>query len=153
VLVWTRELVQFVGEMAAEYSRKAGEQSNSIKFVTGNIEPFGQQAYAFSRGSAWRHDIAAAYNTFNGVFLWSDPEDDEIARKLTEEYHTAIQEKAVELSVSKRQGGPDMFYPPNYSMGITTSSAIYGPNMPRLQEIRKRVDPDNLVSLTGGFKI
>ncbi|KAH6904220.1 hypothetical protein BKA70DRAFT_1565942 [Coprinopsis sp. MPI-PUGE-AT-0042] len=153
VLSWTREIVEFIGETAAEYSIKAAQQSKSIKLVTGNIEPFGQQAYAFNRGSAWPHDPSAPYNTFNGLFMWSDPADDEIARSLTEEYHNKIHEKAVSLGVSKRQGEPEVYYPPNYSMGITPSSVIYGPNMPWLQEVRTRVDPDNLISLTGGFKV
>jgi hypothetical protein len=139
--------------MAAEYSIKAAQQSKSIKLVTGNIEPFGQQAYSFNRGSAWPHDPSAPYNTFNGLFMWSDPADDDIARTLTEEYHNKIHEKAVALGVSKALGEPEVYYPPNYSMGITPSSAIYGPNMPWLQDVKNRVDPDNLISLTGGFKL
>lgn len=139
--------------MAAEYSLKAAQQSKSIKFVTGHIEPFGLQAYSFNRGSAWPHDISAPYNTFNGVFLWSDPEDDKIARRLTEEYHNRIHDKAVSLGASKAKGDPEVHYPPNYSMDITPSSLIYGHNTKWLREVQKRVDPDDLVSLTGGFKL
>ncbi|KAH6903182.1 hypothetical protein BKA70DRAFT_1155463 [Coprinopsis sp. MPI-PUGE-AT-0042] len=152
VLSWTREVIEYIGEMATEYSIKAAQQGKSIKLVTGNIEPFGPQAYSFNRGSAWPHDPSQPFNTFNGLFMWTDPADDEVAFKLTEEYHNKIHEKAVSLGVSNRQGS-EVYYPPNYSMGITPPSMIYGPNMPWLQELKTRLDPDNIISLTGGFKI
>lgn len=137
--------------MATEYSVKAAQQSKSIKLVSGNIEPFGPQAYGFNRGSAWPHDPSSPYNTFNGLFMWSDPADDEIAFKLTEEYHNKIWQKAVLLGISKPQG--EVFFPPNYSLGITHPRMIYGPNMQWLQELKTRIDPDNIIGLTGGFKI
>ncbi|KAH6906113.1 hypothetical protein BKA70DRAFT_1499246 [Coprinopsis sp. MPI-PUGE-AT-0042] len=151
VLSWTREIVKYIGEMATEYSMKAAQESKSIKLVSGNIEPFGPQAYGFNRGSAWPHDPSQPFNTFNGLFMWSDAADDEVAFKLTEEYHNKIHEKAVELGISR--GKDEVFYPPNYSMGITPPSMIYGPNIPWLKDLKTRLDPDNIIGLTGGFKI
>ncbi|KAH6904203.1 hypothetical protein BKA70DRAFT_1193475 [Coprinopsis sp. MPI-PUGE-AT-0042] len=125
------------------------QQSKSIKLVTGNIEHSVNKLTRFNRGSAWPHDPSAPYNTFNGLFMWSDPADDEIARALTEEYHNKITRRPSRLVCRSDRVSQRYTTLPNYSMGITPSSMIYGPNMPWLQEVRSRVDPENLVSLTG----
>jgi hypothetical protein len=110
-----------------------------------------------------------AFNTFNGLFIWDDPRDDELLTRLTLEYHAKIWEKAIELGVSRRD---DAFFPPNYvricpprtrsrdpdvyvlqSQTITPITQIYGPNLPRLQAIKRRVDPFDLIGLTGTFTI
>ncbi|KAJ3506903.1 hypothetical protein NLJ89_g6600 [Agrocybe chaxingu] len=151
ILTWTREIIEYIGEQAVETSIKVAQQSRSGTLVSGNIEPFGTQAYSFSRGSAWPHDTAHPYNTFNGLVMWSDPRDDKILFDLTIEYHTKIWEKAIELGISRPKG--EVFFPPNYSQGITPVEQIYGPNLGWLRELKKKVDPWNLISLTGGFKI
>jgi hypothetical protein len=109
------------------------------------------------------------FNTFNGLFVWEDPRDDELLFRLTLEYHAKIWEKAIELGVSRRD---DAFFPPNYvcirplptrsrdldvfalqSQSITPITQIYGPNLPRLQAIKRRVDPFDIIGLTGAYRI
>ncbi|KAH6907376.1 hypothetical protein BKA70DRAFT_1285569 [Coprinopsis sp. MPI-PUGE-AT-0042] len=151
VITWTRELVQSIADLAKEYSIKAAQQSKSITFLTNNLDPFGPRAYSFNRGSAWPHGPSNPYNTFNSLWQWTDPRDDQIAFDLTVEYHDKVWERAIELGVSRPEG--EAFYPPNYSQGVTPPSMIYGPNLPWLKEVKKTVDPDNIIALTGGFKI
>ncbi|KAH6904400.1 hypothetical protein BKA70DRAFT_1432153 [Coprinopsis sp. MPI-PUGE-AT-0042] len=151
ILSWPREIVKFIGETAKEYSIKAAQQSRSIKLVTGSVPPFGPQAYSFNRGSAWPHDPSQPFNTFGGLFQWTDAEDDEVAFSLAVEYHDKIWKKGIELGISKGEG--EVFYPPNYSQSITPPSMIYGDNLPWLHELKKTVDPDDIISLTGGFKV
>ncbi|KAH6904401.1 hypothetical protein BKA70DRAFT_1507885 [Coprinopsis sp. MPI-PUGE-AT-0042] len=151
ILSWPREIIKFIAETATEYSIKAAQQSRSIKRVTGSVPPFGPQAYSFNRGSAWPHNSSEPSNTFGGLFQWSDAEDDEVAFSLVVEYHNKIWEKAIELGISKGEG--EVFYPPNYAQSITPPSMIYGDNLPWLHELKNKVDPDDIISLTGGFKI
>lgn len=41
----------------------------------------------------------------------------------------------------------------NYATEGTPVSRIYGSNLPRLQKIKARYDPGNIMSLAGGWKI
>lgn len=41
----------------------------------------------------------------------------------------------------------------NYAVEGTPVSRIYGSNLPRLQEGKERYDPENVMSLAGGWKI
>jgi hypothetical protein len=69
------------------------------------------------------------------------------------EYHAKVWEKAIEMGVSRPEG--EAFYPPNYAQGVTPPSMIYGSNLPWLKEVKKSVDPHDIIALTGvqGFKI
>ena len=151
------------------YSKRVAVESRSGSLVSANVEPFLPVAYSFDRGAAYPHSPSMPFNTFNGLFIWEDPRDDELMFGLAVEYHTKIWEKAIELGVSRREA----FFPPNYvriqsimrrccasnlccafqSQSITPVTQIYGPNLPRLQTIKRRVDPFDLFSLTGGYKI
>jgi hypothetical protein len=137
--------------LAKEYSIKAAQQSRSITVLTNNLDPFGPRAYSFNRGSAWPHGPSNPYNTFNSLWQWTDARDDQIAFDLTVEYHDKVWERAIEMGVSRPEG--EAFYPPNYAQGVTPPSMIYGPNLPWLKEVKKSVDPHNIIALTGGFKI
>ncbi|KAH6890861.1 hypothetical protein BKA70DRAFT_1538144 [Coprinopsis sp. MPI-PUGE-AT-0042] len=151
IMTWTRELLVSVAELAKEYSIKAAQQSKSIRAFTNEFDPFGPRAYSFDRGSAWPHGPSNAFNTFTCLLQWSDAGDDQLAFDLAVEYHDKVWEKAIELGVSRPEG--EAFYPPNYSQDVTPPSRIYGPNLPWLKEVKARVDPDNIIALTGGFKI
>ncbi|KAH6907375.1 hypothetical protein BKA70DRAFT_1490921 [Coprinopsis sp. MPI-PUGE-AT-0042] len=151
IITWTRELLLSIADLAREYSIMAAQQSKSIKTLTNDLDPFGPRAYSFDRGSAWPHGPSNAYNTFTCLWQWSDASDDELAFDLTVEYHEKVWEKAIELGVSRPEG--EAFFPPNYSQGVTPPSKIYGPNLQWLKEVKMRVDPDDIIALTGGFKI
>ena len=42
---------------------------------------------------------------------------------------------------------------PNYAIFDTPLVDLYGTNLPRLQTIKAAVDPQNVMGLTGGFKL
>ena len=46
----------------------------------------------------------------------------------------------------------DAYVYPNYAIFGTPLEKMYGANVPRLQAIKKAVDPENVMGLAGGFK-
>jgi hypothetical protein len=42
---------------------------------------------------------------------------------------------------------------PNYALFDTPLEDLYGANLPRLRTIKKVIDPENVMDLTGGFKL
>ena len=42
---------------------------------------------------------------------------------------------------------------PNYATWDAPLERIYGPNLEKLREVKRRVDPDDVMGLAGGFKI
>ena len=41
----------------------------------------------------------------------------------------------------------------NYAMGDTPVERIFGDSLPQLQAIKQKYDPDNVMSLAGGWKL
>ena len=68
----------------------------------------------------------------------------------------AIEESANYLAAIARQEGLLIDNPPtlygNYANARTPLVGIYGENLPRLQALKGRIDPGNVMSLAGGFK-
>ena len=59
-----------------------------------------------------------------------------------------VQAKAVQEGQSRWD---DILYP-NYALTDTPLELVYGSNVQRLQEIAAKFDPDDVMSLTGGFR-
>lgn len=64
-----------------------------------------------------------------------------------------IRAKAVELGQKKAAvgyNGTSKY--PNYSAGWTTGQELFGANVEKLREVKRRWDPRDVMALTGGFK-
>lgn len=60
------------------------------------------------------------------------------------------------LLETARSEGQDLSacpYYPNYAAAATPVDEMYLGNLPVLKALKKRYDPDNVMGLTGGFKI
>jgi len=80
---------------------------------------------------------------------WEDPLYDN-------EFLAALEESVNRLSVVAKAEGlliddPSAFYG-NYVIDKTPLVDIYGENLPRLQELQAKIDPNNVMGLSGGFK-
>ncbi len=70
-------------------------------------------------------------------------------------FHDAIHRSAKRIRDVAIQDGQEITHAPlypNYAIFDTPLRDIYGANVDKLHRLRKRVDPDNVMELTGGFK-
>ncbi|KAF5348021.1 hypothetical protein D9758_010033 [Tetrapyrgos nigripes] len=74
ILSWPLELIEYICDLAIEYSSQIATKTQSSAQVTGNVEPFLIDTYGHGRDSAWPHDTSGPFNTFNGLFVWTKGE-------------------------------------------------------------------------------
>ena len=82
-------------------------------------------------------------------FGWADPLYDD-------EFVAAVEESANRLAAVAKAEGLLINDPPalygNYVNAKTPQTKIYGDNLPCLQALKAKVDPDNVMGLSGGFR-
>lgn len=98
--------------------------------------PVSEMAYAS------RHDTALIVPDYR----WDDPKMDETMREEAREFTAFVREKLQELRVAadvQDDGQRDVtaMYP-NVSSGVEKVKSVYGPNLERLQTLKKKYDPD-----------
>ena len=85
----------------------------------------------------------------NVWFEWEGPEYDQV-------YYDAVMASTRHLEelVAQEQGRylNDMPMYNNYASSDTPLERIYGDNLPTLQEIARKYDPNRIMTLAGGFK-
>lgn len=102
---------------------------------------------AYPPDSARNSAVAAAPMFI--FFGWADPEYDA-------EYLPAITETATRLRnlISREQGALFENSPRygNYAIFGTPLASMYGENVPVLQELKKKYDPQGVMNLAGGWR-
>ncbi|KAG6810664.1 hypothetical protein H0H92_010846 [Tricholoma furcatifolium] len=71
-------------------------------------------------------------------------------------FHNAIKESASrirEVALEEGQTIPGYAVYPNYALYDIPLENLYGKNLPRLRELKKVVDPNNVMDLAGGFRL
>lgn len=133
---------------SAQSRRKSGI------FFSYNIEPFLPSYLSHANSpSAWpttttRRSIQPP-NPLLVYFGWTEARDDDY-------FVSAVEESVNRLSVVAQADG-SLSSPPlplygNYVDFKTPLVDIYGDNLPVLQALKAKIDPDNVMGLAGGFK-
>ncbi|ESK82228.1 putative fad dependent oxidoreductase [Moniliophthora roreri MCA 2997] len=143
--------VGILDEMKTQFKRiiaetKAGNHS-FIALTTGP-EPFAQPN-GHSTDSAYPHPPGRFVCPSVLEVHWEDPASDEFFVNAIAEAQRAIQARAIE----EGQSFPDDILYNNYAPANTPLKLIYGDNLGRLREIKRHIDPENVMGLAGGFKI
>ncbi|CAF1156380.1 unnamed protein product [Adineta steineri] len=115
-----------------------------------SVEPFLPSYFDKSQGGAYPHSPSNPLFPICLQFGWLLELDDQI-------FIDAIQSVADTLLQTAIEDGQDLedleeILYPNYALSDTPLIKMYGSNVDRLTSIRRKVDPDNVMCLTGGFK-
>jgi len=122
----------------------------SGSFISYDIEPFLPNILSHnSSASAYPPSRSVSYLPLNIYYAWSIELADD-------QFYDAIKQSAEQITrvaLAEGQTGVDTapVYP-NYAIYDTPLERMYGDNLARLQSIKKTVDPNNVMGLTGGFK-
>ena len=114
-----------------------------------NLEPFDSGLFSHGSGSAYPPDRSRALYPVNLDFSWTDEGDDEFVFSPMKE----LAANMTSVANSEGQNVADATLYGNYALADTPVEQIYGASLPRLQEIKRTVDPNGVMDLTGGFKL
>ncbi|KAI3616290.1 putative fad dependent oxidoreductase [Moniliophthora roreri] len=147
----SRYTVGILDEMKTQFERIVAEtKASNHSFISLVItpEPFAQPN-AHSTDSAYPHPPGRFVCPSVLELDWEDPASDEFFVNAMSKAQRAIQARAIE----EGQSFPDDILYNNYAPASTPLELIYGDNLGRLREIKRRIDPENIMGLAGGFKI
>ena len=116
-------------------------------FVTHSITLFLSSYLSHNpASSAYPADRTYGFSPFLIWFVWEDPAHDAEFRSAVKQSTERIREVAVleGQDVGKKS--------PALAAYDTQLMDMYGGNVPRLQALKQRVDPKNVMGLAGGFK-
>jgi hypothetical protein len=122
--------------------------TDTAPFISFDIEPFDASLFSHGAASAYPPDRSRGLLPTNLYFSWEAETSDDFIIGVMKDLAENIREEAV----SESQDVADAFIYGNYALADTPLSSIYGDNVARLQQIRRDIDPDDVMGLAGGFK-
>ncbi|KAH8096764.1 FAD-binding domain-containing protein [Cristinia sonorae] len=117
--------------------------------ISYDIEPFLPSILSHGSNSAYPPIRSKAYLPTNLYFAWIPELSDDTM-------HDAIRQSTATLTAIAKAQGQKIDNAPlygNYAMFGTPVSKIYGANEQRLRDIKRKVDPENVMGLAGGWKL
>ncbi|KAH9054945.1 FAD dependent oxidoreductase, partial [Lactarius vividus] len=117
--------------------------------VSLTLEPFLKDVFSHGPASAYPPDRSHALFPTVVAFTYSNASLDGAVTRALRSFSDAVTAAAV----ADGQNVSHAAVYPNYALFDTPLEDIYGANLPRLQEIKKVIDPKNVMGLAGGFKI
>ncbi|TFK34307.1 FAD-binding domain-containing protein [Crucibulum laeve] len=114
------------------------------------IEPFHPEIYSHNTtATAFPSDRSVPFYPYVIWFSWTDESQDEYFYAAAKESANRILEVA---EAEGQHGVADLPLYSNPALFDTPLERIYGTHVPRLREIKAKVDPENVMGLAGGFK-
>ena len=99
--------------------------------------------------SAYPFDRTRVFFPSNLDFVWTSAEDDEVVQDAIRQ----SERRLTEVAISDSADAANAPIYGNYAVFGAPIERLYGPNLPRLKEIKVKYDPENVMGLAGGWKI
>lgn len=141
------------GKMLAASSQNLAEELGNTTLVSSVfvVEPFLPDILSHSQlPSAYPFDRSTAFAPCALLLAWVDPAEDQIIEAAMHRIIGTLETALIE------EGHEDVKMAPlysNYALWDAPLDRIYGSSLPRLKEIKAKVDPENVMGLAGGFKV
>ena len=100
-------------------------------------------------GAAWPHAPGKVFGPCLTYFLWEDEKEDGFWIERMKSALEEIRKVALEEGVTTNDAAIYM----NTALEDTPVEHIYQGNLEHVREVRKKYDPDDFMSMTGGFRI
>ncbi|KAI0260011.1 FAD-binding domain-containing protein [Gloeopeniophorella convolvens] len=140
-------LLDAVVNQTLHWGRTLGPQDEGV-FLLYAVQPFDKEIYSHGAPSAFPPDRSRSYYPTNLYFAWTNPALDDVVldamHQSTDALRSAAREDGQDLTDATMYG--------NYALPDDPLEGIYGKNVQRLREIRRKYDPENVMGLTGGYK-
>ncbi|EPQ26170.1 uncharacterized protein PFL1_06377 [Pseudozyma flocculosa PF-1] len=139
---YSKPLLDQIQNQTLFWGKKGLLRSQTL--VSYDIEPF----LSFkdkTKDAAWPHSNDAL--PLNLYAAWDNPADDAF-------WHSAMKESARVLADQARAEGQkvdDLWLYPNYLIADTPVEKIFGPNLGRLRQVKRKYDPNGVMRLAGYF--
>ena len=144
--LFSQRLILF-GLVTQETGDKIFEKDEDILLVF-NIEPFESDIFTHGAPSAYPPDRSHTILPSALMFAWNDKSQDEFVYDSLRNLTASI----IEAGIKDGQDLKDAANYPNYAVYGTPLEAMYGKNVKRLREIKRKYDPFHVMDLTGGFR-
>lgn len=124
--------------------------NSSASLLSYDVEPFLPSILTHGGSSAYPWTRSQRFLPFNMDFFWTDPQYDGV-------FYDAIVQSSHNLTDTAFQEGQfgvisAPLYP-NYVLFGTPAARIYGESFAEMIALKMKYDPNNAMSLTGGWKI
>ena len=116
--------------------------------ISFNIEPFESDIFTHGAPSAYPPDRSHTILPSALLVLWNDKSQDEFVYDSVRSLTASI----IEAGIKDGQNLKDAAIYPNYAVYGTPLEAMYGKNVERLREIKRKYDPFHVMDLTGGYR-
>jgi len=127
-----------------------GELLHGSWYFSIDVEPFLPSAFTTNnQGGSYPHSEALLPICF--TFSWESSLDDAFWMNAIEESANIVMQAAI--SDGQPLTGANIVKYNNYAPADTPLEQLYGSNLPTLQALKAQYDPNNVMGLTGGFKV
>jgi hypothetical protein len=121
---------------------------NAIVFL--NLDAFESDIFTHGRSSAYPPDRSHTILPSNLLVAWNDKSLDK--DKYVYNSVRSLSASIIEAGIEDGQDLKKAAHYPNYAVYGTPLEKMYGKNVKRLREIKRKYDPFRVMDLTGGFK-
>ncbi|TDL26277.1 FAD-binding domain-containing protein [Rickenella mellea] len=143
-------LEEMMAQVTSIGNTLSAQFNGSIVAVLISAEPF-TNPFAHSRGGAYPHPPSRQVTPaapIVAIQASAGAAAEPVILQAVKDLSRNVQARAIKEGQSKSD---DLLYP-NYALSDTPLELMYGSNVARLRSIAKKVDPQNVMGLTGGFK-